>query len=916
MASDTRTIPARPPGDLDTLLGEVHAAIVRHLHVPNSDEPLVPYPEQVAGARALLRGAVVEMATGEGKTITAAFAAAAWVREGPVHIATANAYLAARDAAWLEPVYTDLGLRVGVVLPESTPAQRREQYGREIVYSTLSELGFDYLRDRMVTRAADRVQTRGLGALIVDEADLLLIDEARTPLVIARPLLGAEGPDLPALGALVEALLRLQAERIAAKITTLQRLRPRAFEASVVAAQLRRGAPRDPGVTALFAERPALLRVAERAERELRGGDRWMLDDGLLFAVDERARTAYLSADGQAWLEERIGPLFTDPAREGPTLAALHNLILAYALFQRDRDYLLRDGQVVLIEQATGRAAESRRYMRGLHAALEVKELGIALEETETLAQISVQGLVRQYARRAGMTGTALPAANEFERMYELSVELIPRHRPDRRVDLPPRLFRTASDVDVAVLAHLSEAHALGRPVLVGTGDVARSERLSARLSAACLPHVVLNAREHEREAEIIAQAGREGAITIATALAGRGTDIRLQPALEERLVARAATVVRRRTLHGPLSVRCASPRASALLRRALAADTDLRVIGARARNSFTVMAGTSALVEPPGPPLCFALGLSVIATEPQASRRLDDQLRGRAGRQGDEGLTRLFASLEDETLRFYGDPGMRARASRTLRTEPMIEGGAAERLIADAQARAQRLHEGQRQHLFKLDHVVEAQRRAYLRAYDVALAHPAPPDLVSAFVARVAAFETLARPSDPSVLAAWSEGITARYGLPPDPPLERALERLEAARVLREALAERLSRVAGEWGTRWPELARAVLLRVATEQWAAHVETLDDVQRQAPALFSFLSSPVEISYAREANRRYAGFNALVQAEALAALLTLPLPYERPIATDGRAPLPESVTALPVLRRTNLSGRARQNSVQ
>jgi preprotein translocase subunit SecA len=952
-------------------LAAVQAAIERHLRIPEEDRPLVPYPEQVAGARALLRGAVVEMATGEGKTITAAFAAALWARAGPVHVATANAYLAARDAAWLEPVYADLGLSVGVVTPETVPVGRREQYGRDIVYSTLSELGFDYLRDRMVTRPEDRVQVRGLGGLIVDEADLLLIDEARTPLVIARAVPPEDGPDLPSLARLVEGLLALQAERVRAKIAMLRGLRPRSFDASVMAAQVRRGAPRDPAVAALFAERPALLRAAERADRELQGADRWMLDDGLLFAVDERARTAYVTSDGQAWVEERTGPIFADPQRTGRTLAALHNLILAYALYQRDRDYLVRDGRVVLIEQATGRAAASRRLMRGLHAAIEVKELGEAEEETETLAQISVQGLVRLYTRRAGMTGTALRAADEFLRMYDMPVEVIPRHRPDRRVDLPPRLYRTAAEVDDAVLADIAEAHALGRPVLVGTADVRRSERLSARLTAAGLSHVVLNAREHAHEAAVIAQAGHEGAITIATAMAGRGTDIRLQPDLETRLIERAADEARRRAAAGPVMVVCASRRAAELLRGALGDDTTLRLMPAAARNSFVVLrssdpspqpprrlrsepadarrggaspalgrqnhegwhravpidsrsgesgsplraqrarsAGDGGLGEGSSPALFVSLGLTVIATEPGTSRRLDDQLRGRAGRQGDEGLTRLYASLEDELLRFYLAPGKRARALRTLRGQPSIEGRAAASLIADAQDRAERLHAGQRQQLFKLDDVVEAQRRAFLRAYDAALAHPAVQEAVAAFIPKVAARDVASRPADAAALAAWRQGLAGRYSLARESLPAEPLAVHDMADALRSALDERFQKAAAEWGERWPRVARAVLLRVATEQWAAHVDALDEVQRQAPALFSFLSAPVEISYAREANRRYAGFNELVQAEALAALLTLPLPYERALPLTGVSPLSEIALAVPSLARTSVSGPA------
>lgn len=872
---------------------DVQAAIERHLRVPGTDRALVPYPEQVAGARGLLRGSVVEMATGEGKTVTAGFAAAVWARAGPVHIATANAYLAARDAAWLEPVYADLGLRVGVVAAEHTAAQRQAQYARDIVYSTLSEFGFDYLRDRMVKQLQDRVQVRGLGALIVDEADLLLIDEARTPLVIARAAPEGEGPDLPALARLVEGLQAEQVERAAAKIAVLRGLRPRSFDAAVVAAQLRRGAPRDPAVAALFAERPGLIRAAERADRELKGGDRWMLDDGLLFAVDERGRIAYLTGDGQAWIEARTGPLFAQPEQTAQTLAALHNLILAYALFQRDRDYLVRDGRVVLIEQATGRSAESRRYMRGLHAALEVKELGGVLEEAETLAQISVQGLVRLYQRRAGMTGTAQPAAGEFQRMYEMPVEVIPRHRPDRRVNLPPRLYRTAAEVDAVVLADLAEAHALGRPVLVGTSDVARSERLSARLAAAGVPHVVLNAREHEREASIIAEAGREGAIVIATAMAGRGTDIRLHPDLDARLVERAVAEVRRRTESGPVRVIGASAGATEAMRAAIGKDGALQLMPDRRRHSLLVVARDGDAGQEERSMLFVALGLTVIATEPGSGRRLDEQLRGRAGRQGDEGLTKLYASLEDETLRYYGDPGMRMRALRSLGGRPYLEGRAANRLIADAQERAERLHAGQRQQLFKLDDVLEAQRRAFVRAYDAVLTHPAADDLIRGFAAEVAAGEAASRSAERAAWPAWLDGITVRYGLAADALAEAVVNGLvgsdDLAAIVRARLEDRLARMSGEWGERWPEVVRSVLLQTATEQWAAHVDSLGEVQQQAPTLFSFLSAPIEISYAREANRRYAGFTWLVQAETLANLLTLPLPYERPLSLVGTA---------------------------
>jgi preprotein translocase subunit SecA len=799
----------------EATLAAVRDAIRRHLTVPGTDRPLEPYPEQIASARALLRGAVIEMATGEGKTITAAFAAACWARHGPVHIATANEYLAGRDAGLLAPVYADLGLTTGVVTAALGPAERRRQYARDIVYSTLAELGFEYLRDRLVTRPADRVQRRGLGALIVDEADLLLIDEARTPLIIARPATDTPGPDLPALARLVAALVAEQWQRVTDKLARIGRAT--GWEAAVLAAQIRRGAPRDPEVLAHFSARRGAMAAAERAERELRGADVWMLDDGLLYAVDERARTAYLTEEGQRRVEERLGPVFARPTESGTTLAALHSLLLAFTLFERDRDYLVRDGRVVLIEEATGRAAESRRYMHGLHAAIEVKELGGPNEDTETLAQISVQQFVRLYARRAGMTGTARPAAEEFARIYEMPVVPIPRHRRSRRVDLPPRLYRTAAAVDRAVVEEVRAAHAAGRPVLVGTQDVGRSERLSRLLTAAGLPHAVLNAREHAREAEIVAEAGRPGAITVATTMAGRGTDIRLK---------------------GPL-------------------------------------------------------GLYVIGVEPAANRRLDDQLRGRSGRQGDEGLTRLYASLEDETLRFYGAAHVRAAAVRALVRRPFLEGRAARRVIDDAQRRADRLHYGQRRTLFALDRVLEAQRRAMLAAYERALVHPAPTEAVRGFIGAVAADEIARRPDAPAERAAWAAELAGRYGLPAEGPenRERGTGWAENAAALAAALADRFARTRAEAGASWDALARTALLRAAAELWALHVEAIDALQRQAPVTFAFLPAPIVVSFAKEASARYNEYLRAVRAEALSALLTLPMPYERPLSPADGVPL-------------------------
>lgn len=951
------------------------AAVSRHLRVPGTDEPLVPYPEQVRGARALLRGAVAEMATGEGKTITAALAAPVWARAGPVHIATANAYLAERDAALLAPVYADLGLSTGVITPETPAAERRRQYERDIVYSTLAELGFDYLRDWLVTRAADRVQVRGLGSLIVDEADLLLIDEARTPLVIAREAAEAPAVDLPALARHIVELTRMQAERVAQKLERLRALPPSSFDAAVLAAQARRGAPRDPAVLSYFREHPHALRLAERTERELRGRAGWMLDDGLLYSIEERSRMAYFTEEGQAVLETWLGPVFADAAAHGEMLAALHNLVLAFALFERDRDYLVRDNRVVLIEEATGRAAESRRYMHGLHTAIEVKELGIPLEDTETLAQISVQQFVRLYRRRAGMTGTARAAAREFARIYEMDVVPIPRHRPNRRVDLPSRLYRTAAEVDRAVVREIAAAHQRGQPVLVGTRDVARSERLSALLWEMGLPHALLNAREHAREAEIVAEAGRFGAITIATNMAGRGTDIRLEPGLADRLVCRAVELLRARAATGHTIVECASPHAFERLRAALTAaglETTTLHEGHRlvvrahssrqpaARQHLAPSSGSFPCPSPvrgvrggtmhgalgwegapsgadpmlsrareatprtfpprahswvwgvsPHPTFPFGLGLYVIAVEAQPSRRLDDQLRGRSGRQGDEGITRLFASLDDETLRFYGDTRVRARALGTLARQPFLEGRVARRVLHDAQRRAERMHAGQRTVLYQFDRVLEAQRRAMLTAYDRVLTEPQPAAAVRAFLPAVAAHERSRRPASPDAWPLWLADLGRRYGLPsqaaevgragavPSP------QELTAAR-LEELLAARWAKSSAEAGDRWPALCRAALLRSAALLWARHVEMIDHLQRQAPITFGFLPTPAVVNFAKEASARYGEYRIAVQAETLSTLLSLAMLYERPLPLDTEPQLSAAaVQTLRVIQRSS-----------
>ncbi len=865
----------RPPRDEDATIEAVRAAIVKHLTVPGTATPLEPYPEQIAGARSMLRGAVAEMATGEGKTIAAAFTAAVWARSGPVHVATANGYLAARDADLLRPVYAELGFTTGAVTPEMPPRTRRAHYRRDIVYSTLSELGFDYLRDRLVLRPLDRVQVRGLGSLIVDEADLLLIDEARTPLIIADPTDEPPEPLLIQLAPIIAALVQAQAQRVEQKRALLDGIAADSFDAAVLAAQLRRGAPRHPAVLDYFSRRPQAARNAEQAERELRGGHAATLEEGLLFRVDEQARTGYFTAEGQTVIEAQLGPLFERPDAPPEMLAALHNLLLAFALFERDHDYLVRDDAVVLIEPSTGRAAAGRRYMQGLHAAIETKELGAPGEHNQTRAQISVQQFARQYTRRAGMTGTAAPAAKELATIYGMETAVIPRHRPNRRVDLPARLFRTAEEADTAVTAAIIAAHRLGRPVLAGAQDLMRAERLSALLTQAEIPHTLLTARDHAREAEVIAGAGRFAAVTVATTMAGRGTDIRLEDNLDTLLVERAVTVVMQQA--GSAVFDCLSNTARDLLAAGLRnAGVSVQAGGLR------LVAGSGDAAA--GGPQLFALGLEVIAAEPAMDRRLDDQLRGRSGRQGDDGITRLFGSLEDEVLRFHGAAGMRARALAALERHPFLEGRGAERVLADAQRRASRVHAGQRKRLFEFDQVLEAQRRAMLAGYEAVLTAPDPEPAIRAFIPEVAAGVASWQEAAALYGAATPEGIEA--GQPPD----RA--------VLSAIIEERYLRSRAEAGPAWGELARAALLRATTELRSVHVDRTEHLQRQAPAVYGFLPGPPEIPYAKEASALYQDYRWSVKAETIVTLTTLPQRYERALNPERVPVLSDPVRVL------------------
>ncbi len=576
------------------------------------------YDVQLIGGMVLHQGKIAEMRTGEGKTLVATLPVYLNALSGKgVHVVTVNDYLARRDSEWMGRVYRFLGMSVGVIQHDLPDAERRRSYASDITYCTNNELGFDYLRDNMKFDLSAMVQ-RGHHYSIVDEVDSILIDEARTPLIISGP-----------------------SEESVDKYYRIDRVIPR---------------------------------LAQGEEIEERDGSKHTTGD---FLVDEKAHTVTLTEEGVAKVEKLIG---VDNLYDVENMEILHGVnqgLRAHHLYKRDVDYLLKDGQVVIVDEFTGRMMPGRRWSDGLHQAVEAKE-GVKIErENQTLATITFQNFFRMYDKLAGMTGTAVTEAAEFEHIYKLDVVAIPTNKPMIRDDRSDVVYRTAREKWNAVVDEIQEANKSGQPVLVGTLSIEKSEMLSAMLKKKGIAHVVLNAKYHEREAAIVAQAGRKSAVTIATNMAGRGTDILLGGNPE------------------------------GLARAEANAESETEAFEtALARYQETCAAEREDVLA--------AGGLHILGTERHESRRIDNQLRGRSGRQGDPGSSRFFLSLEDDLMRLFGSDRIQGLMGRL----GMQEGEAIEHnMVSKAIERAQKQVEGRnfetRKHLLEYDDVMNKQREA-----------------------------------------------------------------------------------------------------------------------------------------------------------------------------------------------------------
>jgi preprotein translocase subunit SecA len=576
------------------------------------------YDVQLIGGMVLHSGKIAEMRTGEGKTLVATLPVYLNALPGKgVHVVTVNDYLARRDAEWMGQIYRFLGLTVGVVRHGISDEERRLAYASDVTYAQNNELGFDYLRDNMKFDLSAMVQ-RGHFYAIVDEVDSILIDEARTPLIISGP-----------------------SEESVDKYYVIDRIIPK----------LERG-----------------------EEIEEKDGSKYSTGD---FVVDEKAQSAALTEEGVAKVEKLLGIQNLYDIENMDLLHGVHQGLRAHHLYQRDVEYLIKDGQVVIVDEFTGRMMPGRRWSDGLHQAVEAKE-GVKIErENQTLATITFQNFFRMYSKLAGMTGTAETEAPEFDHIYKLEVVVVPTNQPMIRDDRADLVYRTAREKWDAVVEEIEDGHQRGQPALVGTLSIEKSEMLSGLLKRKGIPHVVLNAKYHEREASIVAQAGRKGAVTIATNMAGRGTDILLGGNPEGLARAEASPET--------------EPEAFA------AALERYREICAREREEVLA-----------------AGGLHIIGTERHESRRIDNQLRGRAGRQGDPGSSRFFLSLEDDLMRIFGTD----RVQGLLGKLGMQEGEAIEHaMVSKSIERAQKQVENRnfevRKHLLEYDDVMNKQLTA-----------------------------------------------------------------------------------------------------------------------------------------------------------------------------------------------------------
>ena len=752
-----------------------------------------PYDVQLIGGMVLHMGKIAEMRTGEGKTLVGTLPVYLNALEGKgVHVVTVNDYLARRDSAQMGKLYNFLGLSVGVVYPGMDHADKSAAYAADITYGTNNEFGFDYLRDNMALSKDQRYQ-RGLNYAIVDEVDSILIDEARTPLIISGP-----AEDSPELYIAVNKIV------------------------------------------------PRLV----RQEKEDGAGDYW---------VDEKQKQVHLSEEGMAHADELLRQAGVIEADSGlydsKNLAVVHHLnaaLRANAIYQRDVDYIVRDGEVIIVDEFTGRTLAGRRWSDGLHQAVEAKE-GVPIQrENQTLATVTFQNLFRMYAKLAGMTGTADTEAYEFQHIYGLEVVVIPTHKPMIRKDNPDMVFLAQAAKYRAVIEDIKDCHKRGQPVLVGTTSIEVSELLSGLLQKEKIPHEVLNAKQHEREAHIVAQAGAPGSVTIATNMAGRGTDIVLGGSLEAALAALPAE-------------------ASEVDRQRVKSDW-------QKRHDQVLSSG----------------GLHIIGTERHESRRIDNQLRGRSGRQGDPGSSRFYLSLEDNLLRiFAGDWVGRWMRMFGMKEDDALEDRMVSRQIEKAQRKVEQHNFDIRKHLLEFDDVANDQRKVIYKQRDELLEG----EDVSATIAdiREDVIEQMVRAHVPvdSIDEQWDiagldRQLESEFGLhaqlKPWVELQHELDAdaiLEHVRGMVDELFRAKEAQIGAETMR--QLEKHIMLTVVDNAWKEHLASMD-YMRQGIYLRGYAQQDPKQAFKRESFELFSNMLDRIKGEIVQMLARIRVRSEEEVA--------------------------------
>ena len=815
------------------------------------DWDMVPYDVQLIGAIVMHQGKIAEMATGEGKTLVATMPLYLNALSGKgSHLVTVNDYLARRDAHWMGVVYEYLGLTVGC-LDETQPGTqaRREAYEKDITYGTNNEFGFDYLRDNMVVRLDDRVQ-RGHNYAIIDEIDSVLIDEARTPLIISGPA-GRDDQDIyKRYNSQVADLVRRQGREVRKLISEAEELLEQAEEEEdenarwhagrlLLAAQ--RGDPKNKRLRKIL-NKQGMQQLVQQVENDLRREKRLHeIDEMTLFSTDEKGHTIQLSDQGLEVLSpddpdafvvpdlsqqvgeieedeelspeakrEKISELEREYAEKSERIHIIHQLVKAHALYEKDVEYVVEDGQVVIVDEFTGRKMPGRRWSDGLHQAVEAKE-GVSVQgETQTLATITIQNYFRMYDKLAGMTGTAETEEGEFQEIYDLEVVVIPTNRPVRRVDHDDVVFQTKREKYAALLDEIERLHERDLPILVGTTSVDVSEKISRVLGRRGMDHEVLNAKNHEREAQIVQNAGQPGAITIATNMAGRGTDIKL----------------------GDGVVKC----------DVCAIESEEPSFGQVHEEPDLSLPQVQELGCQTDPPC----GLQILGTERHEARRIDRQLRGRSGRQGDPGASRFFLSLEDDLMRLFGSDRiakvmdkMGAEEGEVI-THPWIT-----KSIQKAQERVERQNFEARKKLLEYDDVMNQQREV---VYDLRLfALEGGEDLkgeawemiVRSLREEIDAYVPERSHPEQWRLAELREDLLIDYFLrvdvlPTEPVGPEEIEWTDPAEV-EEAVVEAAHEAYGQkiedFGEHWERVLSFIVLSVIDDKWKDHLYDLDHLR-------------------------------------------------------------------------------------